>query len=64
MKIIGLSSSKAIRLGMAIIAFSVSATSQMIPRLPTAPMGITRTHATLNGVMDFTPNKYPMHFSQ
>jgi hypothetical protein len=54
----GLSSSSATRFGIAIIAFSVSATSQTKSSLIIAPTGIAATHRMRNGMMALTPNRY------
>ena len=57
-------SKRAIKLGIAIRPFKVSAIPQTTPRLPaTEPITTTATQAKRNGRIAFTPNKYSVHLS-
>ena len=48
-KIIGLKAKSAMRLGIAMSPFRISAIVHTNPRFPMAPMGIAMTHNILNG---------------
>ena len=63
LNIIGLNNNKAIKLGIAISALSVSATSQIKPNSPIAPMGITSTHNNRKILIDLYPKRNCTHFS-
>ena len=57
-------SKRAIKLGIAINPFNVSATAQTIPLSPaTEPITTTETHTNLKGIIALVPNRYSVHRS-
>jgi len=60
----GDSKSSEIRLGIAISAFSVSATSQAKSRLSVAPKKTAMVHRMRNGFSLMVPTRNSQHFSE
>ena len=59
----GDSSTSDTRLGKAMKAFSVSATSQTKSRCVTAPTSTNAVQSNRYGFSDFVPTRYSQHFS-